>query len=85
MINEDVCIRIATLVNTSLQQSIISEIMEPAKVIHIYKAKSKQEFSKYCPIPLLSNISKITEKDIHKRIYPLLKKHHIHYNQPVWF
>ncbi len=60
---EDVCIPIAKLVNKSLQQGVVPDAMKLARVIPIYKAKSKQEFSNYRPISLLSNISKHTCSD----------------------
>ena len=43
--------------------------MKLAKVIPVYKAKSRDTFTNYRPISLLSNISKILEKVVHKRLY----------------
>jgi hypothetical protein len=82
---EDVCIPIAKLVNKSLQQGVVPDAMKLARVIPIYKAKSKQEFSNYRPISLLSNISKVLEKVIHKRMYAFLVKHDILYSNQFGF
>ena len=44
-------------------------------------AKSKQLFTNYRQISQLSNISKVLEKVIHKRMMELLMKHDILYNK----
>ena len=51
--------------------------MKLAKVIPIYKAKSKESLNNYRPISLLSNISKILEKVMHKRLCSFMNKHHL--------
>ena len=56
---EDICVPIAKLVNMSLEQGVVPDAMKLAKVMPIYKAKSKQLFTNYRPISLLSNMSKI--------------------------
>ena len=63
---------IALIINMSLDQSIVPDAMELAKVIPIFKAKSKESFNNYRPISLLSNISKVLEKVVHKRLYSFL-------------
>ena len=47
---------IAMLVNLSLSQGTVPDAMQLAKVVPIYKAKSKEIFTNYRPISLLSNI-----------------------------
>ena len=47
---------------------------ETGKVIPIFKAKSKESFNNYRPISLLSNISKVLEKVVHKRLYSFLAR-----------
>ena len=44
--------------------------MKLAKVIPIYKAKIKDEFSNYTPISLLPALTKVMEKVIHKEYTP---------------
>ena len=48
--------------------------MKLAKVIPIFKAKSKESFNNYRPISLLSNISKVLEKVVHKKLYSFLTR-----------
>ena len=76
---------IAMLVNLSLSQGTVPDAMKLAKVVPIYKAKSKEIFTNYRPISLLSNISKIMEKVVHKRLYSFLMKHDILYRNQFGF
>jgi hypothetical protein len=71
---EPCSIPLAMLVNLSLEQGIVPDAMKLAKVIPIYKAKSKESLSNYRPISLLSNISKLLEKVVHRRLYSFLEK-----------
>ena len=77
--------KVAHLINMSLEQGAVPEVMKIAKVIPIYKAKCKESFSNYRPISLLSNISKILEKVVHKRLYSYLVKHDILYANQFGF
>ena len=47
------CVPITNLINLSLEQGIVPDAMKLAKVIPIYKAKSRESFSNYRPISLL--------------------------------
>ena len=76
---ESCCVPIAMTVNLSLEQGIVPDGMKLAKVIPVYKAKSRDTFTNYRPISLLSNISKILEKVVHKRLYSFITKHEILY------
>ena len=49
--------------------------MNIAKVISIYKCKSKKLFTNYRPISLLSNASNVLEKVMHKRLYAIMENH----------
>ena len=82
---EDICVPIAKLVNMSLEQGVVSDAMKLAKVMPIHKAKSKQLFTNYRPIALLSNMSKILEKVIHNHMMEFLVKHDILYNKQFGF
>ena len=68
---ESCSVRISMIVNMSLEQGIVPDGMKLAKVIPVYKAKSRDTFSNYRPISLLSNFSKILEKVVHKRLIAL--------------
>ena len=61
------------------------------QVIPVYKSfryirqKSRVIFTNYRPISLLSNISKILEKVVHKRLYGFVTKHEILYDGQYGF
>ncbi len=76
---------LAYLINMSLEQGTVPDPMKLTKVIPIYKAKSKIEFSNYRPISMLSNISKILEKVVHRRLYSFMTKHNILYDNQFGF
>lgn len=63
---------ISILVNKSLSDGVVPDSLKLAKVVPIYKAKEKNDFSNYRPISLLSSLSKILEKIVHKRTYNFL-------------
>ena len=71
--------------NMSLEQGVVPDAMKLAKVMPIHKAKSKQLFTNYRPISLLSNMSKILEKVILNRMMAFLVKHDILYNKQLGF
>ena len=60
---------ISILINKSIEQGKVPDSQKIVKVIPIYKAKSKDDFSNYRPISLLPTISKFLEKVIHKKLY----------------
>ena len=84
-ISESICVPIASLVNLSLERGIVPNAMKLAKVIPIYKGKCKESFTNYRPISLLSNISKILEKVVHKRLLSFLTRCGILYNSQCGF
>ena len=59
--------------NKMFSSGIYPDILKLAKVITIHKKESKTLVSNYRPISLLSNINKIFEKLIHKRLYSFLE------------
>ena len=60
---------LAELINTSFQSGIFPGIFKIAKVIPIFKSESRVLCNNYRPISLLSNISKLIEKLMRKRVY----------------
>ena len=78
-------ITVAKLVNMSFEQGIFPTAMKIAKVIPIYKGKSKELFTHYRPISLLSNVSKVLEKVMHKRLYAFMEKHQMLYRNQFGF
>ncbi len=56
-----------------------------AKIIPIYKSDDKQLFQNYRPISLLSSLSKILEKVIHRRVYSFLNAKSLFYSSQYGF
>ena len=55
------------------------------KVVPVFKKDSKLDYSNYRPISLLSNIEKILEKLMYKRLYTFLNNNNIIYNLQCGF
>ena len=58
-------------------------VLKTAKVV-VFKKDSKLDCSNYRPISLLSNIEKIIEKLVYKRLYTILNNNNIIHNLKVW-
>ena len=56
-----------------------------AHALPIYKKGSRRLVSNYRPISLLSNLNKILEKIMHKRVYAFLEKYEILYELQFGF
>ena len=59
---------------------VFPSVLETAKVVPVFEKDSKLDYSNYDPISLLSNIEKILEKLMYKRLYTFLNNNHIIYN-----
>ena len=55
-----------------LVTGVFLSVLKTAKVVPVFKKDSKLDCSNYCPISLLSNIEKILEKPMYKRLYTFL-------------
>ena len=73
------------LVNKSFQSGIFPDIFKIAKIIPIFKNESPVLSNNYRPISLLSNISKIIEKLMHKRLYSFLEQQNCFHNAQFGF
>ena len=51
---------------------VFPSVLKTAKVVPVFKKDSKLDYSNYRPISLLSNIAKILEKLMYKRLYTFL-------------
>ena len=56
-----------------------------SKVVPVFKKDSKLDYNNYRPISLLSNIEKILEKLMYKRLYTFLNNNNIIYNLQFGF
>ena len=63
--------------NLSFQTGIFPDGMKTAKVIPLYKAGSKHNFTNYRPVSLLPQFSKILEKLFNSRLEAFLEKHQL--------
>ena len=64
---------------------VFPSVLKTAKVVPVFKKDSKLDYSNYHPISLLSNVEKILEKLIYKRLYTFLNKNNIIYNLKFGF
>ena len=64
---------------------IFPSVLKIAKVVLVFRKDSKLDYSNYCPISLLSNIEKILEKLMHKRLYTFLDNKNIIYDLQFGF
>ena len=55
-------------------------ILKTTKVVPVLKKNTKLDYSNYRPISLLSNIEKILEKLMYKRLFTFLNNNNIIYN-----
>ena len=73
------------IANLSFNHGIFPEALKIAKVVPIFKSGNSMECSNYRPISLLSVVSKILEKLVHKRIYSFFNKNNLIYNRQFGF
>ena len=64
---------------------VFPSVLKTAKVVPVFKKDSKLNYSNYCPISLLSNIEKILEKLMYKRLYAFLDYNNIIYDLQFGF
>ena len=62
------------LINLSFATGVFPSITKIAKIVPLYKKDNKLECNNYRPISLLSNIGKLLEKLLHKRLYFFLNQ-----------
>ena len=71
---------LSELINKSFLSGTFPNVFKIAKVVPIFSAESRILWGNYRPISLLSNIGKIIEKLMHKRLNVFLEKKQIYYN-----
>ena len=81
-----ICHPIADLINMSFKQGIYIDALKVSKTIPIFKDKgSELDVQNYRPISLLSNINKIFEKIMFKRVVDFLNKNKCLYKKQFGF
>ena len=85
LLKKDISTHLVDIFNLSFSSGIYPTPLKTAKVIPIHKKDSKLECSNYRPIALLSNIDKILEKLMHKRLSNFLEKNKLIYSLQFGF
>ena len=86
LIAKEIAKPLANIVNLSFATGIFPNSLKIAKITPIYKNKgSKLSHENYRPISLLSNIHKIFEKLMYKRVYSFLSLYNCIYELQFGF
>ena len=64
---------LTNLINLSFLTGLFPKILKQAKIIPMFKKGDQQDYNNYRPILLLSNISQIIEKLVHRQLYGFLE------------
>ena len=85
LLKDDIARILADLFNKSFTTGIFPSALKIAKIIPIHKKDTKLECANYRPISILSNLDKILEKLMYKRIYSFLEANNIIYDLQFGF
>ena len=85
LLKNDISKQLADLFNLSFLTGVFPSVLKTAKVVPVFKKDSKLDYSNYRPISLLSNIEKILEKLMYKRLYTFLNNNNIIYKLQFGF
>ena len=80
LLKNEISKQLADLFNLSFMTGVFPFVLKTAKVVPVFKKDSKSNYSNYRPISLLSNIEKILEKRMYKRLYTFLDCNNIIYD-----
>ena len=72
LLKNEILKQLADLFNLSFMTGVFPSVLKTAKVVPVFKKDSKFDYNNYRPISLLSNIEKIREKLVYKRLYMFL-------------
>ena len=85
LLKNDISKQLVDLFNLSFLTGVFTSVIKTAKVVPVFEKDSKLDYSNYRPISLLSNIEKILEKLMYKRLYKFLNNNNIIYNLQFGF
>ena len=77
LLKNEISKQLADLFNLSFKTGVFPSVLKTATVIPVFKKDSKLDCSNYRPISLLSNIEKILEKPMYRRLYIFLNNKNI--------
>ena len=70
---------LTNLVNLSFIKGVFRIFLKTAQILPTFKKGDKTEMNNYRPISLISNVSKILEKLMYKRLYTFLEENNSFY------
>ena len=73
------------LINFSFFDGIFPDLLKFVNVIPVFKKGDNLDYNDYRPISLISNIGKLIEKIVHKRLYSFLEKNSLLFEQQYGF
>ena len=85
LLKQDISIQLADLFNLSFSSGSFPSTLKTTKVVSGFKKGSKLDCCNYRPISLLSNVEKILEKLMYKRVYNFLTENNIIYDLQFGF
>ena len=85
LLKQDISKQLADLFNLSFFSGSSPSILKTDKVVPVFKKGSKLNCCNYRPISLLSNVEKILEKLMYKRVYNFLTENNIIYDLQFGF
>ena len=85
LLKQDISLKLVDLFNLSFSSGSFPSILITAKVVPVFKKGSKLDCCNYRPISLLSNVEKILEKLMYKRVYNFLTENNIIYDLQFGF
>ena len=85
LLKNEISKQLADLFNLSFMTGVFPSVLKTAKIVPVFKKDSKLNYSNYRPISLLSNIEKILEKLMYKRLYAFLDYNNIIYDLQFGF
>ena len=83
--HKTISVPLSNIINTSFETGVHPESTKISNVIPTHKKGSNLESNNYRPISLISNISKIIEKLVHKRLNSFLEGNSSFYNRQFGF
>ena len=81
LLKNEISTQLADLFNLSFMTDVFPSVLKTAKVVPFFKKDSKLDYSNYRSISLLSNIEKILEKFMYKRLHTFFDNKYINYDE----
>ena len=82
---DNIIMALSNIFNLSLSTGKVNSDFKIAKIIPLYKKGDASDINNYRPISLLSNISKILEKIMYRRVISFLNRHNFFFENQFSF